>query len=64
MARRADRRLPAVTGSTEGDYIHVGVIGRDGAYQTLLIAKTFAGGTPPGPSNAWSPTCWGSYLEA
>lgn len=32
-----------VTGSSEGDYIHVGVVGRDGGYQTLLIAKTFAG---------------------
>jgi hypothetical protein len=32
-----------VTGTSEGDYIHVGVVGRDGAYQTLLIGKTFAG---------------------
>ena len=33
----------SVTGSSEGDYFHAGVVGRDGAYQTLLIGKTFAG---------------------
>ena len=32
-----------VSGSSEGDYLHVGVVACDGAYQILLIGKTFAG---------------------
>jgi len=32
-----------VVGGSEGDYVHVGVVGRDGKFHDLLLGKTFAG---------------------
>lgn len=32
-----------VTGGSEGHYVHVGVVGRDGKFHDLLLGKTFAG---------------------
>lgn len=33
----------AVTGTSEGHYIHVGAVIRDGTYQNLFLGKTFQG---------------------